>query len=89
MLETVWSEIAWMSSPMVAASAMTMAVVGGPSPGFDVFAFLPVVLAANACATIVLLAAAIVFIGRRLARERTASRTRRLVDLCQLSVVSC
>ena len=67
------AEIAWTSSPMVAASALTIAVTGGPATGFDVFAALPVVIGAHTCATAILLTAAIVTLERRFTRERTAA----------------
>ncbi len=68
-LEEGQSEIAWMSSPMVAASALTMVESGGAPTGFDAFSSLPVVMVANVFATIVLLAAAIVGLERRSARK--------------------
>ena len=63
---------AWGSSAMVVASTLTNTVIGGPAPAFDVIAALPAVLAAHACATPILLAAAIVTLKRRFTRERAA-----------------
>jgi hypothetical protein len=66
------AKIAWISSPTVAAGALTAAVTSGPSTGFDVFAALPLMIVLHACATAILLAAAIVTLERRFARERAA-----------------
>jgi hypothetical protein len=69
------AEAAWMSSPMVAAGALTIAIVGGSRLGFDVFAPLPMVIGAHACATAILLVASVPTLERRFARERAAVAT--------------